>query len=207
MKKLFYHVLFFEVLLVPFAFSFLANDTFQGPKALVFYAAAICLAAAAGYAVLKGRAIKVNVPALLAWLAFTLVAAATLFFAKDKVTGLFGHRHTESVVFYVAGFFTLLGAMQLEGAQWATILDVVVYQGPIFSLLVLVQSFLQVLTFDYSSSVLTRGDGATGNPMCTRRTFWCSWLRQQWLHCSRQPRCGDGWCSVFFYSLSCGRSP
>ena len=166
MKKIFYHVLFFEVLFVPFIFSFQASDVFQGQRRCVYYVAAVVFAAAASVFILKGRDLRIHAPALLAWLGLTVVSAATLFFAADRYAAVFGDgRHIECVVFYVAGFFTLLGALQLDREDWQTLLNVVTWQGPVFAVFVLVQSFFQVLTYDYAGSFLTRGDAATGNPV------------------------------------------
>ena len=85
--------------------------------------------------------------------------------------------------------------MQISPEQRTKLLEVATYEGFVFSVIVLLQTFFQILTFDYVGSFLTRGDGTTGNPIFA--SYFLIFTLAATL--STLSRAGKSWLRVFLF--------
>lgn len=159
----FYRVALFGALIIPPVFFIYSYKPYEFPKIIFFYGFASLMAILLAWKFKVFGRVKINKKAVIAWLVFFLLNFISALFAKDKILAFFNERYIESILFYFAAFFWLLGFFQIEKSCWRKIFNLLVWQSGFISVISLAQVFLRIGTYnDYLHPVLIRPESTFG---------------------------------------------
>jgi O-antigen ligase len=162
-KNHFVKLVFLGAFLMPLIFNIYGLQPYELPKIALLYFLATATLFLLTRQVWKGQPLAWNKPAVYAYVAFLLLYMVLSINAESWHYAVFGTRHIESLIFFLAGFPLVLLGLQIKQEKMIFVSKIFIWQSLFISILALVQTFLKIATYDYLRPVLIRATSTLGS--------------------------------------------